>query len=80
MYVWYESPVNVAIALRCLNGLKIVYSNSTLKCSFGTSKYCSNFLKESSCDPSQTACPFLHYIERRRDKVIQDDFEFKDFI
>ena len=25
-------------------------------------------------------CPFLHYIERRRDKVIQDDFEFKDFI
>lgn len=25
-------------------------------------------------------CPFLHYIERRRDKVIQDDIEFKDYL
>jgi len=49
-----------------------------LKCSFGTSKYCLNFLKEASCESEQ--CPFLHYVERRRDKVIHDDAEFKDFI
>ena len=54
-------------------------THGILKCSFGTSKYCSNFLKEANCESSEK-CPFLHYIERRRDKVIQDDFEFKDFI
>jgi len=72
--------MNVAIAVSCLNGLRISYSNTTLKCSFGTSKYCLNFLKENKCDQSEKQCPFLHYIERRRDKVIQDDYEFKDFI
>jgi hypothetical protein len=49
VYIWYDSPINVAIALKCLNGLKIggASGNSTLKCSFGTSKYCMNFLKEA---------------------------------
>lgn len=28
----------------------------------------------------QSPCPFLHYVERRRDKVIQDDIEFKDYL
>lgn len=90
--------VSVAIALKCLNGLKLpgyqkqskavnkrqarynefLAQNSTLKCSFGTSKYCLNFLKEASCESE--ACPFLHYVERRRDKVIHDDAEFKDFV
>jgi hypothetical protein len=26
------------------------------------------------------SCPFLHYLERSRDKVIQDDPEFKDYL
>ena len=81
VYIWYESIQSVAIALKCLNGLKI--GQVTLKCSFGTSKYCMNFLKEAHCDSKSGEnpnCPFLHYIERRRDKVIQDDFEFKDFL
>lgn len=29
---------------------------------------------------NKQTCPFLHYIERRRDKVIHDDHEFRDFI
>jgi CCR4-NOT transcription complex subunit 4 len=81
VYIWYESTPSVALALKCLNGLKI--GQGTLKCSFGTSKYCMNFLKEAHCDSKSdenSCCPFLHYIERRRDKVIQDDFEFKDFL
>jgi CCR4-NOT transcription complex subunit 4 len=50
VYIWYDSSVNVAIALKCLNGLKIGGgSGATLKCSFGTSKYCMNFLKEAQC-------------------------------
>lgn len=71
----------------CINGLKVPLQkygqSSTLKCSFGTSKYCSNFLKDSRCNTEESPnaiCPFLHYIERRRDKVIQDDYEFKEFI
>jgi len=42
-----------------------------------------NFLKDAKCETNEqlkASCPFLHYVERRRDKVIQDDFEFKDFI
>ena len=40
-----------------------------------------NFLKEGQCgNKCDDQCPFLHFIERRRDKVIQDDFEFKDFL
>ena len=81
VYIWYESIESVAIALKCLNGLRI--GQGTLKCSFGTSKYCMNFLKEAHCDSKldgNQSCPFIHKIERRRDKVIQDDFEFKDWV
>jgi hypothetical protein len=61
--------------------LKISEGNVTLKCSFGTSKYCANFLSNAFCD-SQTEgkCPFIHYLERKRDKVVQDDVEFRDFL
>lgn len=57
-------------------------NKGSLKCSFGTSKYCANFLKDSYCDSfeSEKSCPFLHYIERRRDKVIEDDPEFRDYL
>lgn len=87
VYVWYESPTSVALALSCLNGLRIPTSGNSkyclLKCSVGTSKYCANFLKDSRCESHESAescCPFIHEIEHRRDKVIQDDFEFKDFL
>jgi len=41
-----------------------------------------NFLKDARCETFESGarCPFLHYIERRRDKVIQDDLEFKEFL
>jgi hypothetical protein len=33
------------------------------------------------CENNQQGrCPFIHYLERRRDKVIEDDFEFKEFL
>ena len=55
---------------------------STLKCSFGTSKYCANFLAHASCEAHETkgTCPFIHELERRRDKVIEDDNEFKEYL
>ena len=52
-----------------------------LKCSFGTSKYCANFLSNAYCESFREGkCPFIHYLERRRDRVIQDDAEFKVFL
>lgn len=70
VYVHYDNPIQVAVALKCLNGLKIG-EGCTLKASFGTSKYCSNFLANSHCDSHlEGKCPFIHYLERRRDKVI----------
>ena len=85
VYVWYESSLSVALALCCLNGLRIPLGNhhTFLRCSFGTSKYCANFLKEADCEAHQgphSTCPFLHYVEHRRDMVIQDDFEFKEYL
>jgi len=55
---------------------------NTLRCSFGTSKYCSNFLTYSECEAYETkgSCPFIHELERRRDKVIEDDNEFKEYL
>lgn len=55
---------------------------NVLKCSFGTSKYCANFLAFDHCEAlaSKGFCPFIHELERRRDKVIEDDNEFKDFL
>jgi hypothetical protein len=48
----------------------------SLKCSYGTSKYCTNFLKEGYCEvydkepETGKECTFIHYLERKRDKVI----------
>ena len=55
---------------------------NTLKCSFGTSKYCANFLANSMCEvhESKGSCPFIQELERRRDKVIEDDTEFKEYL
>lgn len=65
---------------QCLNGF-VISERCKLKCSFGTSKYCKNFLLDSSCEQYQaSACPFLHYLERQRDKVVQDDPEFKEYL
>lgn len=45
IYVHYRSSIQVAIAIKSLNGLRLVSpGNVTLRCSFGTSKYCANFL------------------------------------
>ena len=79
VYVHYKSSFDVAIAIKCLNGLRV--GQFVLKCSFGTSKYCANFLSNAKCEALRDGkCPFIHYLERRRDLVIQDDFEFKKFI
>ena len=52
-----------------------------LKCSFGTSKYCSNFLGNGYCKAFvDGSCPFIHYLERQRDKVVEDDPQFKVFL
>ena len=64
------------------------FNDKDLKCSYGTSKYCRNFLKDAYCESmdrfirkeSNKACPFIHYFERRRDLVIENDREFNNFL
>ncbi len=55
---------------------------NTLKCSFGTSKYCANYLAYAKCESQMIkgTCPFIHELERQRDKVIEDDNEFKEYL
>jgi len=49
VYVHFKSSISVAIALKILNGLQMSDGN-TLRCSFGTSKYCANFLAYAKCE------------------------------
>ena len=71
----------LSLFTQCLNGLQLSDGN-TLKCSFGTSKYCANYLAYAQCETHETkgSCPFIHKLERHRDKVIEDDNEFKDYL
>ncbi len=49
IYCEYEQPLSVAVAILCINELRIG-KNYILKCSYATSKYCSNFQKYSFCE------------------------------
>lgn len=42
VYVEYEDPKSVVIAIECLSKFKL--NGFSVKCSFGTSKYCKKFL------------------------------------
>lgn len=52
-----------------------------MKCSFGTSKYCANYLDEGFCHKNNKGtCTFIHRLERNRGKVVESDAEFAWFL
>lgn len=48
-YIEYLQPLSVALAILSINEIYIG-DKDLIKCSFATSKCCSNFLKYSICD------------------------------
>ena len=95
MYCEYKHPLSVAVAILGLYDMNI-RNGIKLRCSFGTSKYCSHFLGDHLCEAnhmfltfppkwnplnySKNKCPFVHELERRRTRVIQDDEEFQFYV
>ena len=76
--------MQVAIAIACLKGVKL--KSFIIKSSFGTSKYCKKFLNNAYCEAldkekeNKKGCPFIHFLERRRDLVVENDREFNKFL
>jgi hypothetical protein len=99
-YIHYAHPISVAIAIKTLHEKDVKFNpmdkvSTKLKCSFGTSKYCKNFMNRYDCGKDENynrllaegiipgdkaECTFLHYIERRRDMCIETDTEYVLFL
>ena len=64
-YVTYEKEKEAALAILALNDLNLLKSN--LKASFGTTKYCTYFLKNLDCFNKE--CLYLHYYAEKEDII-----------
>lgn len=74
--MWYENAASVRDAILVLH---LTWMNGyQLKCSFGTTKYCNNFLTFGECLIS--TCTFLHYIEKSNYLVLENTEEFHAFL
>ena len=68
-YVTYSSKEEAALALLCIDNC--VVDNHTLRCSFGTTKYCNFFLKGVECMNKE--CLYLHEWADEEDVVAKDE-------
>ena len=68
-YVTYSSKEEAALALLCIDNC--VVDNHTIRCSFGTTKYCNFFLKGVECMNKE--CLYLHEWADEEDVVAKDE-------
>ena len=68
-YVTYSKPEEASIAILCLDN--IIIDNHTIKASFGTTKYCSYFLKGNICNNKD--CVFLHQLADENNIIKRGD-------
>ncbi|KAL8269969.1 hypothetical protein Esti_006103 [Eimeria stiedai] len=65
VYVTYATSKEAVAAIQGVDGA--VYEGKTLKASFGTTKYCSNFLKGVRCQNPD--CSYLHQLGSGKDSI-----------
>lgn len=70
-YVYFERELDCAIAILSLNGFRI--NNQILNASFGMTRYCCFFLKNSIC--GKRNCSYVHYIADPQDCTNNRDRE-----
>ena len=58
IYILYQRPEDALKAISCIDGFPLTDSKSILRASYGTSKYCTNYLRNIMC--SDPICSFLH--------------------
>ncbi len=68
-YVTYSNPEEASIAILCLDNF--IIDNNTIKASFGTTKYCSYFLKGNICNNKD--CVFLHQLADENNIIKRSD-------
>ena len=83
-YVTYTTPKATKAAIRALHNRPLDYNitngyNSKpqlIRCTYGTTKYCSYFLKGLECTTPD--CLFLHVVAAEEDSYAKDDYSLKD--
>ena len=70
-YVSYSSPLEASLAVLAVDNFS--YDNHVLRASFGTTKYCSFFLKSLEC--SNKDCLYLHYYASEEDILSKDEMQ-----
>jgi len=68
-HITYNSPIESSLAILSLENIQ--FENHIFKASFGTTKYCSNFLHGVPC--TNKDCLFLHYLANDNDILNRDD-------
>ena len=64
VYITYRTELQASLAILALNGM--VHNERTVRASFGTTKYCTYFLKKMEC-PNLPNCCFLHCLDRENE-------------
>jgi CCR4-NOT transcription complex subunit 4 len=68
-YLSYSHPKEASIAILAVD--QFVFDGRLLRASFGRTKYCKFFLKESQC--LNKDCPYQHIISSESDVLAQDE-------
>jgi len=68
-YITYNSPNEAALAILSTDNIEM--NGHTIKSSFGTTKYCTIFLKGKECPNKE--CLYLHYLAPRSEVITKDD-------
>ncbi|KAF8819497.1 hypothetical protein IE077_000930 [Cardiosporidium cionae] len=69
VYVTYSNSTEALIAIQGINGA--FFENRALRASFGTTKYCSYFLRNSKCNNAD--CFYLHQLGDEKDSFTKED-------
>ncbi|OII72353.1 RNA recognition family protein [Cryptosporidium andersoni] len=65
-FITYRDELSATKAIKSVNGKKI-FGNNTIRCSFGTNKYCSNFIRNLAC--TNPNCAYVHKLAESNDCI-----------
>ena len=68
-YVTFKRAQDAAEAMKSMTGVAV--EGRVIRCTYGTTKYCSHFLRNQPCN--NPACLYLHEVARPEDSYSKDD-------
>lgn len=68
-YITFSCEIEAAVAIAAVDGKEL--DNRTLKASFGLSKYCMSYVKNSKC--STKGCPYVHKAAKECDTFTKEE-------